>query len=111
MEQTTLFYSLKKYFSNMSITSVNFNFILYDLGKKLKSIVSESFFYIQIKFNFSFIVTKILQLQNGLNSNVSSKWLNLKQIAGGFCNFLSSVPLTNKFEVTDGPALQPCITA
>ena len=59
MEQTTLFYSLKKYFSNMSITSVNFNFILYDLGKKLKSIVSESFFYIQIKFNFSFIVTKI----------------------------------------------------
>lgn len=44
MEQTTLFYSLKKYFSNMSITSVNFNFILYDLGKETEIYMSESFF-------------------------------------------------------------------
>ena len=62
IEQKTLFYSLKKYFSNMSITSVNLNFILYDLGKKLKSIVVESFLYIQIMFNFSFIVTKFFAI-------------------------------------------------
>ena len=46
----------------MSITNVNLNFILYDLGKKLKSIVFESFLYTQIMFNFSFIVIKLFAI-------------------------------------------------